>query len=136
MQLANRRLLAALAGYGALAGFAQPPATRLNPLIVKVVEELSEERIAATMRKLESFGTRYVLSEKDNPTHGIGGAQHWIYDQFKSYSPRLQVNYDPFTIKKSQRVPQDTYLANVVAVLPGTTNKDRYVIVGGHYDSI
>jgi hypothetical protein len=132
----NRRLLAAFAAYGALAAFAQPPASRLNPLISKVVEEVSEERIAATMKKLESFGTRYVLSEKDNPTHGIGGAQRWIFEQFKSYSPRLQVSLDPFTIKKSQRVPQDTDLNNIVAVLPGTTNKDRYIVIGGHYDSI
>ena len=131
-----RRLLCAFAAYCSVTTFAQQPATRLNPLISKVVDEVSEERIAAIMKKLESFGTRYVLSEKDNPTHGIGGAQHWIYDQFKSYSPRLQVSYDPFTIKKSQRIPQDTDLANVVAVLPGTTNKDRYVIIGGHYDSI
>jgi hypothetical protein len=132
----SRRLLAGIAVYCAFTALAQPPTSRLNPLISKVVDEVSEERIAAIMRKLESFGTRYVLSEKDNPTHGIGGAQHWIYDQFKSYSPRLQVSYDPFTIKKSQRIPQDTDLANVVAVLPGTTNKDRYVIIGGHYDSI
>jgi hypothetical protein len=130
------RLLACLTVYCALTGFAQPPTTRLNPLIAKVVDEVSEERITATMKKLESFGTRYVLSGKDNPTHGIGGAQHWIYDQFKSYSPRLEVSYDTFTLKKSQRIPQDTELANVVAVLPGTINKDRYVIVGGHYDSI
>jgi hypothetical protein len=136
MFLANRRLIAAFAAYGALAGFAQPPATRLNPVIAKVVEEVSEERIAATMKKLESFGTRYVLSDKESPTHGIGAAQRWIYDQFKSYSPRLQVSLDPFTIKKSQRIPQDTDLNNVVAVLPGTINKDRYVIIGGHYDSI
>src|SRR5207247_10422217 len=118
-----RRLLAALAGYGVLAGFAQPPATRLNPLIAKVVEEISEERIAATMKKLESFGTRYVLSDKDKPTHGIGGTQHWIYDQCKSDSPRLEVTYDPCTAKKSKRIPQDTELTNVVPVLPGCINK-------------
>jgi hypothetical protein len=136
MLSANCRLLAAVIAYGALAGFAQPPATRLNPLISKVVEEVSEERIAATMKQLESFGTRYVLSDKENPTHGIGAAQRWIYDQFKSYSPRLQVSLDPFTIKKSQRIPQDTDLNNIVAVLPGTINKDRYIVIGGHYDSI
>src|SRR5215468_3017843 len=132
----SRRLLVGLTVYCALTGFAQPPTTRLNPLISKIVDEVSEERITATMKKLESFGTRYVLSEKENPTHGIGGAQRWIFEQFKSYSPRLQVSLDPFTIKKSQRVPQDTDLSNVVAVLPGTTNKDRYIVIGGHYDSI
>jgi hypothetical protein len=131
-----RRLILCLAAYCALESFAQPPTTRLNPLVSKVVDGVSEERIAATMKKLESFGTRYVLSEKDNPTHGIGGAQHWIFDEFKSYSPRLQVSYDAFTLKKNQRIPQDTELANVVAVLPGTINKDRYVVIGGHYDSI
>jgi hypothetical protein len=132
----TRRLIFALTAYCALEAFAQPPTTRLNPLISKVVDGVSEERISAIMKKLESFGTRYVLSEKDNPNHGIGAAQHWIFDQFKSYSPRLQVSYDSFTLKKSQRIPQDTELANVVALLPGTTNKDRYVVVGGHYDSI
>jgi hypothetical protein len=131
-----RRLLAGLTVYCALSGFAQSPTTRLNPLIARVVDEVSEERITAIMKKLESFGTRYVLSEKDDQAHGIGGAQHWIYDQFRSFSPRLEVSYDTFTLKKSQRVPQDTELANVVAVLPGTINKDRYVIVAGHYDSI
>src|SRR5215472_4026723 len=132
----SRRLLAGIAAYCALTALAQPPTSRLNPLISKVVDEVSEERIAAIMKRLESFGTLYVLSEKDSPTHGIGGAQHWIYDQCKSHSPRLQVRYDPFTIKKSQRIPQDTDLANVVAVLPGTINQERYVIIGGHYDSI
>ena len=132
----SHRLLLAAAAWCAVSTFAQPPVSRLNPLVSKVVESVSEERIAATMKKLESFGTRYVLSEKDNPTHGIGGAQRWILDEFKSYSPRLEVSLDTFTLKKNQRIPQDTELANVVAVLPGTINKDRYVIVGGHYDSI
>ena len=120
----------------AASALAQPPLSGLNPQVKQVVDQVSEERISAIMKKLESFGTRYVGSEKDNPTHGIGGAQHWIYDQFKSYSPRLEVSYDTFTVKKSQRLPQDTELANVVAILPGTVDKDRYVMIGGHYDSI
>jgi len=119
-----------------VSALAQPPLSRINPAVKQVVDQVSEERIEAIMKKLESFGTRYVGSEKDNPTHGIGAAQHWIYDQFKSYSPRLEVSYDTFTVKKSQRLPQDTELSNVVAVLPGTVDKDRYVMIGGHYDSI
>jgi hypothetical protein len=115
---------------------AQPPLSRLNPAVKQVVDEVSEERIAANMKKLESFGTRFVGSEQDSPDHGIGAAQRWIVEQFKSYSPRLQVSLDPFSVKKSQRLPKDVDLNNVVAVLPGTVDKDRYVIVGGHYDSI
>lgn len=54
-----------------------------EPTIKQIVDAVSEERIGATMRKLESFGTRYVLSEQDSPTHGIGAAQRWILDEFK-----------------------------------------------------
>jgi hypothetical protein len=132
----SSRLILAYGAWCAVVSFAQPPLTRLNPTVAKVVEEVSEERISAIMKKLESFGTRYVLSEKDSPTHGIGAAQRWIFEEFKSYSPRLQVSYDPFTVKKNQRIANDVDLNNVIAVLPGTMNKDRYVIVSGHYDSI
>ena len=118
------------------AGFGQPPVTALNPTIKQIVDAVSEDRIGATMRKLESFGTRYILSEQDSPTHGIGAAQRWILDEFKSYSPRLQVRLDPFTAKKGQRVAHDVDLANVVAVLPGKVDADRFVVISSHYDSI
>jgi hypothetical protein len=118
------------------AGFGQPPVTALNPIIKRIVDTVSEDRIGATMKKLESFGTRYILSEQDSPNHGIGAAQRWIFDEFKSYSPRLQVRLDPFTAKKGQRVAHDVDLANVVAVLPGTVDADRFVVISSHYDSI
>jgi hypothetical protein len=117
-------------------GLAQPPTTQLNPAVKKIVDEVSEERIGAIMKKLGDFGTRYVASEQDNPAHGIGGAAKWIESEFKSYSPRLEVSLQPFTVPKSQRTPKELDLVNVVAVLPGTIDKDRYVIVSGHYDSI
>jgi hypothetical protein len=126
-------LFTALCGSQALA---QAPLTRLNPAVKQIVDQVSEERISATMKRLGEFGTRYVGSEQDSETRGIGAAQRWIETQFKSYSPKLQVSLDKFTVKKSQRLPKDVDLANIVAVLPGTTDKDRYVIVGGHYDSI
>jgi acetylornithine deacetylase/succinyl-diaminopimelate desuccinylase-like protein len=122
--------------YCGVEGLAQPPAAQLNPAVKKIDDEVSEERIGAIMQKLESFGTRYVGSEKDNPAHGIGGAQNWILSEFKSYSPRLEVSLQKFTVPKSQRVPAETELNNIVAVLPGTIDKDRYVIISGHYDSI
>ena len=57
----------------------------------------------------------------------------------QSYSPRLQVSYQNFTIKKGARrgqVIRDVDLSNIVAVLPGATEKDHYVLVTGHYDSV
>ena len=57
-----------LALYCGLPALAQPPLSRVNPAIKQMVDQVSEERIGAIMKKLESFGTRYVGSEKDNPT--------------------------------------------------------------------
>jgi hypothetical protein len=128
-----------LAALLAVSSFAQQPETRLNPAVKQIVDSMSEERIAATLHKLEAFGTRYILSAQDDPAHGIGAAKRWIHDEFRSYSPRLQVSYQDFTVKKGGRrgqVIRDVDLSNIVAVLPGGIEKDRYVLVTGHYDSL
>src|SRR5580658_7303219 len=132
-------LTACLAALFVLPLFPQQPETRLNPAVKQIVDAISEERIAATLKKLEGFGTRYILSAQDDPAHGIGAAKHWIHDQLQSYSPRLQVSYQDFNVKKGARqgqVIRDVDLSNIVAVLPGTTEKDRYVLVTAHYDSV
>ena len=123
----------------AFSAFAQAPGTQLNPTVKAIADSISPDRIATTLQKLESFGTRYVLSAQDDPVHGIGAAKRWIHDQMQSYSPRLEVSYQDFTVKKGARQGQiirDVDLSNVVAVLPGTIYKDRYVLVSGHYDSV
>lgn len=116
--------------------YAQQPPARLNPTIQRIVDGVSEERIAASLRKLESFHTRSVISEQNNPTRGIGAAERWLAAEFKSYSPRLEVSTHEFEIKKGARVPADVKVRNVLAVLPGTVHKDRYVLVTAHYDTI
>jgi hypothetical protein len=109
----------------------------VNPTVQKIVDSVSQERITEILKKLESFQTRGVFSEQDNPTRGIGAARHWIYDQFKSYSPRLQVSFDSYRVKKGKgRIIQDVDLHNVVAVLPGKLNPERQFILSGHYDSL
>ena len=108
----------------------------LDPEIVKIVEAVSGERIAAIEKKLESFGTRNVSTYDDSATRGIGPAGRWIYGEFKSYSPRLQVRFDRHRVKKQGRIQKDIELVNIVAVLPGTMNQERQFIVSGHYDSI
>jgi len=108
----------------------------INPRVSEVVDAVSEERIGAILKKLESFGTRNIFSPQDDPERGIGAARKWIYDQFSSYSPRLQVRYDTWRVKKKGRIVRDVELQNVVAVLPGTVNKDRHIIISGHYDSV
>ena len=126
-------LCALLLGSGAAA---QAPPTGLNPAVKQFVDAISGERIAATLKKLESFGTRHTMSSQDNPSRGIGAAKRWIYGEFQSYSPRLQVSYQTFLIKKGGNAVRDVELSNVIALLPGTIDKDRYVLVTAHYDSI
>src|ERR1043166_471513 len=63
------------------------PSPRTDPLIQKIVSQISEERVEAIMRKLESFETRNTLSDPSQTNRGIGVARQWIFDQFKSYSP-------------------------------------------------
>ncbi|MGA3204578.1 MAG: M28 family peptidase [Bryobacteraceae bacterium] len=111
-----------------------------NPQVAKIVSEVSDENITGILKHLESFGTRNILSAQDNPTRGVGAARQWIYEQFRSYSPKLEVSFDQYKLKKiegrASRVPRDVDLYNVVAVLPGTTNKEQRIIISGHYDTI
>jgi hypothetical protein len=136
-----RRIVTTLCACALVASSARPdePQTRLNPTVKQIVDSISEERIAAILKKLEDFGTRYVLSSQDDSLHGIGAAKRWIHDEFKSYSPRLEVSYQNFGVQKGARrgqIIRDVDLANVIAVLPGKTQKDRYVLVTAHYDTV
>ena len=116
----------------------QQPAQRADPLIQKIVAEISEERIADILRKMESFETRHTLSDPSQTNRGIGVARQWIFDQFKSYSPRLEVSYDTHQIPNGGRVWKDVELRNIVAILPGKMSQatNRWIVVGGHYDSL
>ena len=48
------------------------PTQRLDPLIQKIVSEVSQERIADILKKLESFETRNTLSDPSQANRGIG----------------------------------------------------------------
>jgi hypothetical protein len=115
---------------------AQTAANSLNPSVHKIVESVSEQRIRWILAKLESFGTRHVMSSQDDPARGIAAAMRWIHDELQSYSPRLQVSYQPFRVRKAGAYARDADLANVIAVLPGTTNPEISILVSGHYDSV
>jgi hypothetical protein len=110
--------------------------TSINPSIERIVQSVSEQRIHSILEKLENFGTRHVMSAPDDPKQGIGAAMRWIYGEFQSYSPRLQVRYQPFQVKKAGAYARDADLANVIAVLPGTTDPESSILVTAHYDSV
>jgi len=119
------------------AGYVPADEKGVNPKIQEMLGQVSEARIRAILEKLESFGTRNTMSDPDNPTRGVGAARNWILNELKSYSPKLQVSFDKYRVKKQgQRIFKDVDLYNVVAVLPGTKLPETQVIVSGHYDSL
>jgi hypothetical protein len=123
---------------GAAIAQAEAPPKSVNPLVEKIVSQVSAARIAAIEKTLGAFETRNIYSSLDDPQHGIGAAREWIAAQFRSFSPRLQVSFDKHRVKgqPKSRFSKDVELWNVVAVLPGASEADRQVVISGHYDTI
>ena len=106
----------------------------LDPGIVKLVASVSEERLGVVLRKLESFETRSTLSSTASTTRGIGAARQWIFDEMKSYSPKLQVAFDTYQVLPQGRITREVELRNVMAILPGRS--PRRIYISGHYDTV
>jgi hypothetical protein len=119
------------------AGLGPADEKAVNPKIARIANEVSEDRIQAIIEKLVSFGTRNTMSDATDPAHGVGAARQWILEQMQNYSPKLQVRFDKYRVKKQgQRIFKDVDLYNVIAVLPGKTMPETQVWITGHYDSL
>jgi hypothetical protein len=132
----SRPLAAVAAALSLFAFSTQADEKAVNPQVRKIVDEVSEARIKGILEKLVSFGTRNTLSNPDDPEHGVGAARQWIFNEFKSYSPRLQVRFDKWRVKKQGRIFKDVDLYDVIAVLPGKAMPETEILVSGHYDSL
>lgn len=109
-------------------------AQELDPRITQLVANISEERLGNILRKLQSFETRNTLSSTDSTARGIGAAREWILQEMRSYSPKLQVSFDSYTVPPQGRITRQVDLRNVMAILPGRT--PRRIYVSGHYDTV
>jgi len=98
----------------------------------------SAARIAADIETLVGFGTRHTLSETQSQTRGIGAARRWIEDEFNRISTDCGGCLEVFTVGDTvsgDRIPEPTEVVNVVAVLRGTQDANRYVMMSGDIDS-
>src|SRR5437868_11902987 len=139
MKLSRRfaAVVAIVAMLSLSAGFAPADEKSVNPKIREIINAVSEARIKAILEKLESFGTRNTMSNADDPVRGVGAARNWILSEMQSYSPKLQVRFDKYRVKKQgQRIFKDVDLYNVIAVLPGKKMPETQIFVSGHYDSL
>ena len=106
-----------------------------------IIEDVSADRIEKDIRKLANFGTRHTLSDTTSETRGIGAARRWIKKEFeqisKSCSNCLEVAYHKGLVKagESPRIPEDTWIVNVMAIKRGTVYPDRYIVMSADIDS-
>ncbi|HET7275213.1 MAG TPA: M28 family peptidase [Longimicrobiaceae bacterium] len=112
-----------------------------DPLIYDIVDAVSADRIEADIRTLVGFGTRHTLSDTVSDTRGIGAARRWIFDEFQRISDAcggcLEVTYVSGIVEgdPESRIKEDVKIVNVVAILRGQTDPNRYVIMSGDIDS-
>lgn len=113
----------------------------LNPLMYKIAEAASPARLEADIRTLVNFGTRHTLSDTLSETRGIGAARRWIKSSFEKISSDcgdcLEVAYQSTLVAaaENRRIPEDTWVVNVMAIQRGTRYPNRYVIMSGDIDS-
>ncbi len=107
----------------------------------EIIENCSADRIEKDIKKLVSFGTRHTLSDTVSNTRGIGAARRWIKSTFDEISGDcnncLEVSYQKGEVKtgESRRIPEDTWIVNVMAIKRGTKYPNRYIIMSGDIDS-
>jgi hypothetical protein len=116
---------------------AAPP--QVDPRIYDIVAAPSADRLEADVRALAGFGTRNTFSDTLSTTWGIGAARRWIKAQFDEISEEcggcLEISYQRSLVPASRRIPEDTWVVNVVAIQRGTVYPNRYVIMAGDIDS-
>lgn len=92
-----------------------------------LIGQVDARRLRATVEKLASFHTRNSLSAT------LKEAAEWLAGEYRKI-PGMQVELMRYTLPAGRRVPEDKEVVQVVATLPGET--DRRIFVGGHLDSL
>lgn len=95
--------------------------------VASLARSVDPARLRATVASLSAFPTRNTTA----PT--LKESVEWLAGEYRKI-PGLQVEVMPYAVAKSRRVPEEIVAYQVIATLPGKT--DRRVLVGGHMDSL
>src|SRR6188768_3676407 len=113
-----------------------------DPMIVKMVNEVSKDSLQSYVKTMVSFGTRNTLSTQTDPNRGIGAARNWVLSRFNEFAKqsggRLTAIIDTTTLQPDgRRVDSVLLLGNVVATLKGTDPNDKRIfLISGHLDNM
>ncbi|MBC6993582.1 M28 family metallopeptidase [Neolewinella lacunae] len=116
-----------------------PPAA--DPRLYDIADAPSVDRLREDITRLANFGTRHTLSDTTSNTRGIGAARRWIYDEFQRISQScggcLEVFYQRNLVLagETSRIPNPTWVVNVVAIQRGTQDPNRIIMMSGDIDS-
>ncbi len=106
-----------------------------------IISAVSPGRLETDITKLVGFGTRNTLSDTISDTRGIGAARRWIKSEFDKISTEcgscLEVYFQRNLVlaEENRRIPQDTWVVNVIAIQRGSEFPNRYIIMSGDIDS-
>lgn len=114
------------------AGAQSAPA--VDPRVDAALARVSPDSLRVYLERLVSFGTRHTLSADLAPDRGIVPAREYILERFRGFSPRLVAELDCYRIPEQGRITAEAELCNVVAILPGRS--ERRIYVSGHFDTV
>jgi len=98
-----------------------PPSIKYSPGIDSLLNLISADSLYVWDLRLQNFKTRYSYIDS------IYKARDWLRQKFLSFGiDSLWLHYYNY----------DSPQYNVVAVVPGTVQPDKVIVVGGHYDSV
>lgn len=118
-----------------VAALATPVAAQsIDPAIEAILDEISADSLHSYLSTLTSFETRHSLSFSDRDDWGVVAARDYMVRTLQRFSERLEVGLDCYMVEAQGRIPIQAELCNVVAVLPGRS--ERRVYVSGHYDTV
>jgi len=110
----------------------------IDARIETIVADVSPERLHEYLEVLTGMETRHSLTlnsrQADRDDWGVRAAREYIMATMAGFSDRLDVELDCYDVPAQGRIPEQVELCNVVAVLPGAS--DRRVYVSGHYDTV
>ena len=101
-------------------------------------DQPSPQRLKATIPTRVGFGTRHTASSVTDPHRGIGAARDWAAAQFRAIGAACGGCVQVERISRrfvGTRAPDGVVVEDVLGIQPGS-DPNRYVIIGGHIDSI